>query len=110
LTTKSWTFIKRPLHSQHGCSKITEKLSGPHRFARDQILRSSQSISQNIAEGNAKRTKGDRKRFFDIARGSAMESASTLDILFVGEAMSESEVEAGKDYLRRIVSMLTKMS
>jgi hypothetical protein len=24
--------------------------------------------------------------------------------------MSESEVEAGKDYLRRIVSMLTKMS
>ncbi len=49
----------------------------------DQLLRSSQSIALNIAEGNGKRSPADRWRFFEIARNSAMESAATLDVLVV---------------------------
>ena len=40
----------------------------------DQLGRASTSIPLNIAEGNGKFTEADRCRFFDIARGSALES------------------------------------
>jgi len=89
---------------------LTKKLSGPNRHARDQLLRASQSIPQNIAEGNGKRSIKDRKRFLEIARGSAMECASILDILLVCGAISEGEANVGKKLLHRIASMLSKMT
>lgn len=55
-----------------------ENLKG-HRNAKDQILRASQSIPLNIAEGNGKATAGDRRRYFEIARGSAMECCAVQD-------------------------------
>ena len=47
-------------------------LEGVHRAARDQWLRASQSIPLNIAEGNGKTADADRRRYFEIARGSAL--------------------------------------
>ena len=47
----------------------------------NQLDRASTSISLNIAEGNGKFTEADRCRFFDIARGSALECAACLDVL-----------------------------
>jgi len=85
-------------------------LKGDHRHARDQLLRSSQSIPLNIAEGNGKRSFNDRNRFFEIARGSALESAAGLNVLRVTGACSEDEIERGKALLVRIVSMLYKMT
>jgi four helix bundle protein len=85
-------------------------LSGRHRHARDQLLRSSQSITQNIAEGNGKRSVLDRRRFFEIARASALESAATLDVLLVCRAISGDQVAAGKVLLHRVVSMLSRMT
>ena len=49
-----------------------EALNGVHRHARDQWLRASQSIPLNIAEGNGKTAEADRRRYFEIARGSAL--------------------------------------
>ena len=43
---------------------------------RDQLDRASSSIPLNIAEGNGKYTPKDRCRFFDIARGSALDRAA----------------------------------
>jgi four helix bundle protein len=42
------------------------------------LLRASQSIPLNIAEGNVKGTNADRRPFFESARGSALECASLL--------------------------------
>src|SRR5262245_35823863 len=42
----------------------------------DQLDRASTSIPLNIAEGNGKFTKPDRCRYFDHARGSALECAA----------------------------------
>jgi four helix bundle protein len=89
---------------------ICTRLSGPNRHARDQLLRSSQSIPQNIAEGNGKRSPADRQRFFEIARGSALESAASLDILVTCRAISSTEAAQGKQRLHRVVSMLTRMT
>lgn len=49
--------------------------------AHNQLDRASTSIPLNIAEGNGKYTDADRCRFFDIARGSALECAACLDVL-----------------------------
>ena len=89
---------------------LCTRLSGANRHAREQLLRSSQSIPQNLAEGNGKRSLADRQRFFEIARGSALESAASLDILVVCHAISANEAEVGKRILHRIVSMLTRMT
>ena len=86
------------------------RLKGVNRHVRDQLLRASQSIPQNIAEGNGKRSTADRRRFFEIARGSAQECAATVDILTVCRAISELEATAGKELLHRLVSMLTRMT
>jgi four helix bundle protein len=48
----------------------------------DQFDRASVSIALNIAEWNGKYSSKDRCRYFDIARGSTLESASCLDVLY----------------------------
>jgi four helix bundle protein len=85
-----------------------DKLKG-HRNAKDQLLRASQALPLNIAEGNGKATNGDRRRFFEIARGSALECGAVQDVLQVCGAMSEEENIQAKNRLDRIVAMLTKL-
>lgn len=85
-----------------------EDLKG-HRNAKDQLLRASQAIPLNIAEGNGKATDGDRRRYFEIARGSALECGAVQDVLQVWGALSAEENAIRKALLDRIVAMLTKL-
>ena len=73
-----------------------KNLKGVHRPARDQWLRARQSIPLNIAEGNGKTAKADRRRFFEIARGSTMECAAIHDVLVVGKALDRTESQERK--------------
>lgn len=82
-------------------------LDGVHRAARDQWLRASQSIPLNIAEGNGKTTEADRRRYFEIARGSVFECAAIQDVLVVGQALDERESLARKEELDRMSAMLS---
>ena len=72
----------------------------------NQFDRASTSIPLNIAEGNGKYTPADRCRFFDIARGSALECAACLDVLVAKTIIEESLAVEGKGLLLKIVSML----
>src|SRR5437763_3670982 len=74
--------------------------------AKDQLDRASTSIPLNIAEGNGKFSGRDRARFFEMARGSALECAACLDVLLVRKLASEQHVIAAKERLARIVQML----
>ena len=73
---------------------------------QNQLDRARTSIVLNIPEGNGRFTPADRCKFFDIARGSALECAGCLDLIFIKKLLSEVELDAGKSVLKDIVSLL----
>jgi len=89
--------------------RVAKTLLGPERHARDQWLRAAQSVPLNIAEGNGKQSLKDKNRFFEIARGSALECAAIHDVLLSFEAIDPEFNRIGKTNLKRIVSMLTRL-
>jgi four helix bundle protein len=74
--------------------------------AKDQLDRASTSIPLNIAEGNGKFSAKDRARFFEMARGSALECAACLDVLLVRKLATREQIVCQKEKLARIVQML----
>jgi len=68
-----------------------------------------QAIPLNIAEGNGKATDGDRRRYFEIARGSALECGAMQDVMEACGVMSAEENTKAKVLLDRIVAMLTRL-
>lgn len=89
--------------------QVSDKLTGKYRHARDQWLRAAPSIILNIAEGNGKSTEPVRRRFFEIARGSALECAAIQDVLEVSGGLGSEESGRYKGLLDRIVAMLTRL-
>ena len=81
---------------------VCDQFDGKHRNARDQLIRASQSIPLNIAEG-------DRRRYFEIARGSTLECAAIQDVLEACDAIDRDCNKTGRAILDRIVAMLTKL-
>ena len=62
--------------------------------------------SAEHCQGNGKFSERDRARFFEIARGSALECAACLDVLVVRKLAGESQVAVGKERLVHVVRML----
>jgi four helix bundle protein len=73
---------------------------------QNQLDRARTSIVLNIPEGNGRFISADRCKFFDIARGSALECAGCLDLICIKKLLSEVELDAGKSLLKDIVSLL----
>jgi len=63
------------------CYKITKLYPPEERFAlTQQIRRAAISVHLNIAEGCSRKSDAERKRFFEIARGSVIEIDTAIDI------------------------------
>ena len=90
--------------------QLCNELPRNHSALTDQIRRASMSIPLNIAEGAGKRTKADCRKFFDIARGSAMECGAAMDVCLILSMIDDKRQKAAKDLLHRIVAMLTKLA
>ena len=67
----------------------------------NQLDRSSTSIPLNIAEGTGKFTAADRCRYYDSARGSALECAASLDVLVAKRVLQPNEITEGKSCCAR---------
>ena len=63
----------------------------------------------HMAEGNAKRHGRQRAKFFDDARGSAIECAACLDASVAKRFVSIDRIHPSKEMLGRIVAMLTRL-
>jgi four helix bundle protein len=89
--------------------EVLNKFPKGYHSTSDQLQRASLSIPLNIAEGYGKRTKRDRARSYDIARGSAHECGAIFDSLRIVQLIDLPSYIRGKTLLHRIVSMLVKM-
>ena len=86
--------------------EVSQSAKGKTAEVCDQLDRASLSALLNTAEGNGKRQRQVRAKFFDDARGSATECAACLDALVAKRAAREERTIAGKKILVRIVSIL----
>lgn len=85
----------------------TESFSRGYGFLVDQLNRASLSIAANIAEGNGRFTKPDRKHFFGIARGSVQECVPLLELALRRNLLTEQDHQDLKRRLEEIARMLS---
>lgn len=76
----------------------------------DQLKRAMISISLNIAEGAGKHYGKDQAKFYDVARGSELESGACLDVLVAMQIAHPTAIRPGKHMLIEIVAMLTSLA
>ena len=63
------------------CYRFTNSLPNDERFSMlSQIRRAALSVHLNIAEGSSRYSKIERKRFYEISRGSLIEIDAAFDI------------------------------
>jgi four helix bundle protein len=88
---------------------LTQQFPRGYYFLVDQLNRAALSIATNLAEGNGRFTKADRRNFFTIARGSAQECVPLLEVArrrgFITGA-KDSELRADLEVIAKMISGL----
>lgn len=80
-------------------------------FLTDQLNRAVLSISTNLAEGNGRFTKADRRHFLIIGRGSTQECVPLLEIAQRHGLVAPDDhdaIRAGLEEIARMISGLIK--
>lgn len=86
---------------------VVKSLPKEYRFELgSQVIRSSQSIVLNIAEGSGKESDKELNRFLEIALGSAYETLACMDSLQKNEMLSEEQFEKMKHAIGVICSQI----
>ena len=85
---------------------VLESCKGKASSAKQHLDEALSGIPNNIAEGYGKWSKRDRKKFFEIARGSALECSSCLDILVARQRVERTHIAVGKQKLHSVVNLL----
>ena len=86
---------------------LTEGFPRGYGFLVDQLNRAALSVATNLAEGNGRFTKPDRRNFFTIARGSAQECVPLLEIARRRGLVTNPTALALKERLEVIARMIS---
>ncbi|MDG0817196.1 four helix bundle protein [Bdellovibrio svalbardensis] len=100
---------KRSIEFNTAIASILER-KGITRTLTDQLSRAALSIPLNIAEGNGRWHKGDKRQFFWIARGSVFECVPLIEILTIKKILTTEENETFREQLEVLGKMLTKLA
>ncbi|TWT86049.1 four helix bundle protein [Neorhodopirellula pilleata] len=90
-----------------GLCEANQRITGE---IQGQFKRAFISIPLNIAEGSGKQSGKDQCRFYDMARGSALECGACLDVMIAMQLLSPETIRPGKALLIEIVAMLTALA
>lgn len=86
--------------------EVSQAMPRGFAFLNDQLRRASSSVLLNFSEGFGRRSAKDRRHFFQIARGSALEVAAILDVALCHGALSEPLHAHGADLCDHLSAML----
>ncbi len=104
---KEWSVYKDSRDILKLIFEIVHKLPKEFRFEiGSQLIRSSLSISLNIAEGSGKSSDKEMNRFFEIALGSVCETLAGVDILEYNNLITEEESKKIENLLISISKQL----
>ncbi len=85
---------------------IADNLPWSLRSISDQLRRAAISIPSNIAEGNSRIHKADRRRFFYYSRGSSFECSTLIELCYLRTYLSQRKTIEIKTRLEEISKIL----
>jgi four helix bundle protein len=92
------------------CYKETKSFPAEEKFGMiSQIRRAALSVHLNIAEGSSRKSVTERKRYYEIARGSVIEIDAALDIAVALEYTSIQKLDELGKLMIRCFQMISKM-
>src|SRR5690348_18445274 len=103
---KLHVYQKAVAFADEACT-LTRSFPRGYFFLADQLNRAALSIAANIAEGNGRFTKADRRNFFGIARGSVQECVPLLELAARQNLLATEQHGLLKARLEEIAKMLS---
>ena len=103
------TVYKKAVEFLGAAHSILRGLSPGNGDVNNQLRRAAMSIALNIAEGAGKTGTKDKRRFYSIARGSALECAALLDLCTEWHLVDQSLIIEARTILEQIAAMLGKL-
>ena len=92
------------------CYKLTKELPPDEKFGMiSQIRRAALSVHLNIAEGSSRKSEAERKRYYEIARGSIIEIDAALDIANELEYLKNQNLTSIGETMVKCFKILTGM-
>jgi four helix bundle protein len=74
-----------------------------------QVRRAALSVKLNLSEGSSRKSEAERRRYFEIARGSVVELDAALETAVDLNYFSEAQLESVGVLLNKCFAMLSKM-
>jgi four helix bundle protein len=98
---------QKAVNFSENIGNLTESFTKGNYYIVDQLNRAALSIATNIAEGNGRYHKAERKNFFRISRGSAFECVPILELSKRKGLIKEDQARGLKENLEEICKMLS---
>lgn len=90
--------------------KVSMLLPADEKFNMvQQIRRAALSVKLNLADGSSRRSAQERKRFFEVSRGSVIEIDAALETAADLNYFKEQELEKIGELLNKCFAMLSNM-
>lgn len=90
--------------------EATKKFPKEEQFVLvSQLRRAVISVCSNLAEGSARYSKMEKKRFYEISRSSLVEVDTQIEIALVLDYLQHNEIAKLESYLESTFRMLSKM-